>query len=1639
MNEVRAEHLGAVAGAQVLGDQPQDVKDRAAHNLATELARTWLTDGLLPRDGDGDQRPSHDEPAPPTTDHTDGTDGTDGPVTGNDPDTGALSRALATALAPTLGEIGRNQALYSHPAQHPAVRLRGPHSSHMGNRTPNQLSEVEWRKLPERIRDNTLKQRVLTSLDPQTLSETDEPLLRSLAQAGRQIADIAQAGPLDDVGVLEHLGRRDPETRTRYWDIQDQRDRSLGEAVRNVLQAHNEHRPKTSEDNRQGPATPAEGAINPGPGRPQGIQQLLESHEGVAIGRTREDGSLWHALAANMADLRVDTIYLESIRGDSYQADLNEYLSPRSSGKIPARLQEFINRDENNGIQALLEAAREHNVRVVGVDGRPARTPRTPQSAHPEGDPAFHRAAAMNTYAAGLIHDDRQQRPQNSRYLVELNPAHIGTHRGPDRTVNVLGSVFIPGEEFPGVDNLLGIPGVARANADLFQNSVPHPVAAPEPPAGASRSETTQDRPPAHRNTNSTSAGKPLIAAMANTDDSMTNGLRAILEGRFNRLLKQIPSSPSTTGPEQHVVRNAALADPAIQSLHQNLTSYDPNTNLPGLFNTWWQNHSLSAEPPAEGGRAPVVRLTASGDSRTTAGADSSHRTDADATDHNRSVVDDGERRPADIQQGPIGKDKGPHYSDDPRNVDNHSHSRTARAPGEPAHIQKSTSARTHTGDNDQLRTADGGASLAEKVRARVGPRIPLVLDRLGLEKVVTSAFTDFKNEVAISQEAHNPTSSSEKLSAQECLELLRALGRRLFPQGVAPAGRAMDDMAFGVRPVESSLALGDWKAVGSWREVAAAVADSGPGSTAFVLARRPSRIGHAFAAHALPTGHNERESEIVWIDLQSPPGHRISDAFPTIAPIEARAIIINHEARVADGTLSHLIESSSLAQALADRSTVRQYGAISMEVEFYQHLGQTKQAGIRYNDVVATHRSGSEIRVDTQTFWKVGDSLYLSLDDAIEAGHKSAKSVNFYVPEFIPSPAQLHSGEQRRLHPDSFIDLADQTHDRINVEKPETLGNIFQERDGWEVSPAFADRLINPAPLGADQASPYTQFTVGVPVDHLISLLHLVEAQGKEITDPALFSASREFGRILAEWFIEDHYGQRLKPSEIHLLSWHPWVREVWGFGWLAFNHVAAAPFRNEFRTTSLIKNRLPAASRNPLGEIRAALQPATRSFLTNNFDRIRPLFTRSLSEVFEAHRPGSAPKNPDLLLDAPLQHYSHDVDDYLKYAIYGKTETVAAVSQAAGVGMSSDSRYETLEKISGVPLALLELRQFGAHGGIMSQGERNAHFREISAMAQSGFGDRQPWVRPEHLKDMTRRILGHQNLSQVAPLFEIVSHVQKNDVSGTSLQSAIDGRQVMSLARSLSDIALDGGSLPDPALTQLRNLIGIGQRALTEGTSLPNSVSWQSLQNAIASAQAIVKPRRALPTLPSAMTPPVHRSTTVGQGQEQSGAGRLHPRPGGVPLNELTARDPDGGLPDFPTTVFLPEPDPGVGAIPERQPVPPADRVPGPAGPIRKSIPVDDLVVREVYSELARQQGSPFTHDRLLAVAARVTERGDAGSRELGRAIEKIAEEIGQKHPADRTVLDRAVADLARLVADQGSYTDPTSDSLGTPHTPS
>jgi hypothetical protein len=154
---------------------------------------------------------------------------------------------------------------------------------------------------------------------------------------------------------------------------------------------------------------------------------------------------------------------------------------------------------------------------------------------------------------------------------------------------------------------------------------------------------------------------------------------------------------------------------------------------------------------------------------------------------------------------------------------------------------------------------------------------------------------------------------------------------------------------------------------------------------------------------------------------------------------------------------------------------------------------------------------------------------------------------------------------------------------------------------------------------------------------------------------------------------------------------------------------------------------------------------------------------------------------------------------------------------------------------------------------------------------------------------------------------------------------------------------------------------------------------------------------------------------------------------------LNELTARDPDGGLPDFPTTVFLPEPDPGVGAIPERQPVPPADRVPGPAGPIRKSIPVDDLVVREVYSELARQQGSPFTHDRLLAVAARVTERGDAGSRELGRAIEKIAEEIGQKHPADRTVLDRAVADLARLVADQGSYTDPTSDSLGTPHTPS
>ncbi|MER6538112.1 protein-glutamine glutaminase family protein [Streptomyces sp900105755] len=399
----------------------------------------------------------HTEPAPPHADHMD-------PAA--DP---AHKRNASILPAPVqvLDEIARNETLFFHPARLPAVRLRGPRWSYKDTRAVHRLTAAQYMELPEATRMAAHKERVETTLDPQTLAETDQLLFRGIARVGRRLIGT----PLENVEVLEELGRRDAVTRG-YWDRQDVRDQTLGQAARRALTQYADSRPELREATRAVQVRAALSADD----NVQAVEQLLDSYKGVVIGGNHAATPTWTFLAENMERLRLDTIYLESVRGDSYQADLDAYLGDHTA-RMRHQLDTYVRLHdrniENNGLRAVLEAARRHHVRVVGVDGRPARKPRRTALVLDRSGADFHRAAMLNTYTAGLIRADQAGRP-NTRYVAVVGQSHVGTHPGPDRVLDVFGSTFTPDNTFPGIDNLLNIPGLVQ---DPAGNLRAHPTA----------------------------------------------------------------------------------------------------------------------------------------------------------------------------------------------------------------------------------------------------------------------------------------------------------------------------------------------------------------------------------------------------------------------------------------------------------------------------------------------------------------------------------------------------------------------------------------------------------------------------------------------------------------------------------------------------------------------------------------------------------------------------------------------------------------------------------------------------------------------------------------------------------------------------------------------------------------------------------------------------------------------------------------------------------------------------------------------------------------------------------------------------------------------------------------------------------
>ncbi len=94
------------------------------------------------------------------------------------------------------------------------------------------------------------------------------------------------------------------------------------------------------------------------------MEGLLAEHEGVIIGDKHKGTPTWAFLTANLARLKsagVKTVYLESLREDSHQAEIDAYLrSGTLSEGMPRFLSEYdrINDVTGRGMTEFLPEAR---------------------------------------------------------------------------------------------------------------------------------------------------------------------------------------------------------------------------------------------------------------------------------------------------------------------------------------------------------------------------------------------------------------------------------------------------------------------------------------------------------------------------------------------------------------------------------------------------------------------------------------------------------------------------------------------------------------------------------------------------------------------------------------------------------------------------------------------------------------------------------------------------------------------------------------------------------------------------------------------------------------------------------------------------------------------------------------------------------------------------------------------------------------------------------------------------------------------------------------------------------------------------------------------------------------------------------
>ncbi|MEU7289606.1 hypothetical protein AB0A81_30745 [Streptomyces flaveolus] len=591
--------------------------------------------------------------------------------------------------------------------------------------------------------------------------------------------------------------------------------------------------------------------------------------------------------------------------------------------------------------------------------------------------------------------------------------------------------------------------------------------------------------------------------------------------------------------------------------------------------------------------------------------------------------------------------------------------------------------------------------------RAQLDRPVNRVLDEAGLKRAIKDARAAHQLSGG-RQPAAGPISRSPlDLSEQECLTLLYALRDQLFTLGIRPAD-TVDDGVVGVRPQEGRLALGPgWQAVESWETVRDAVVASGRGTTALVLGRSTSGKGHAWAAYGLPADAPETGARVVWVDLAAANGQEVTEDIPALAPapVEARALIVGPAAQVVADALPGFVASSSTQHALVDPAPIHQYGAVGTESEDQHPLLVAPGRELVPGVALATHTSGAQLVLDRRAFYRDGNGvLHATPREAANAAEGQPEPEVYDIPEIVLPPLAVLPGDRHRMSVADGMALHRGTRALLAVPdaegRPVSLRRLLEAGQGWQLT-AAGDRIqVAPSVAGAGHPT-YTQFTVGVPAGGLTIMLDLVMTRLSRPAFAPILEGGRAFADRIAAAYAWALLGRDISREQLPFLTGVAGLDDLHGYAWLLFNHVAAGPVRSRFFPASLVKNMLPAASRTPFSVIRSTLPPQVRSFLDQNEGPLVTTFTAMLRHVLGQYRPASGTNLPDdthnVLDETTWSGITHR--NYLIAGIRGTTPHGTEVSQAETVGMTDYHEMDTNDGRIAIPLALLELRHFGAH----------------------------------------------------------------------------------------------------------------------------------------------------------------------------------------------------------------------------------------------------------------------------------------------------------------------------------------------------